>query len=532
MGHPLITKTMSKYIRKTKTLFTLGGLLIVLLIGFGIEMFQGTHIVEASDMWRPYNDRFEYARGDGANVLTALTGILQVPAAPAEGATLRNVGGVPVLLYHGIVKVADRFGITEASFKDQMYSLKKAGYRTITPEELDAYLKGSITLPEKAFLLTFDDGRLDSYVKADPILMAVGYHALMFVAVDSSIPQDNAHQTFYINAKDIKKMIDSGRWSIGSHALQLTDGFVTIDEKGTQANFLSSKAWVPKEKRLETDEEYFTRIKNEIDGSRAKLESMFDTKVTVFAYPFGDYGQQSGDLQDATTTIAQLIGNRYAMAFRQVWPKDGEFTLNYQDADRLRLKRFETPTDWTGAQLVAFMTIAHDKNLPFYDDFSKKLGWQATWGSVSYVDGGMNLSANSTATGSGAFLDGAKNWKDYTFNASIDTLHGGYVSLMARYQDNQNYAVCTYGHGRVKIEDLNAGNKVKLIDVKAPTPPSQNGSFGVRVKGTTIECLLNGQAVATAATSIQTGGIGVKIWDERPENAQILVKRVLVTAIQ
>jgi peptidoglycan/xylan/chitin deacetylase (PgdA/CDA1 family) len=421
--------------------------------------------------------------------------------------------------------------MTEETFKDQMYSLKKAGYRTITPEEMESYLDGKISLPEKAFLLAFDDGRLDSYVKADPILMAVGFHALMFVAVDSSIPQNGDHQTFYINAKDITKMLATGRWSIGSHGLQLTDGFVVTDDKGTQANFLSSKAWLPKEKRLETDEEYLARIKNEIDGSRQKLESQFGAKVSTFAYPFGDYGQQSGDIENATTTIQHLISDRYSMAFRQVWLRDGEFTLNYQDSDRLHLKRYETPTDWTGAQLVAFLATAQDKSLPFYDDFTKNVGWQETWGDVTRKEGGLSLSSNETATGAGVFIDGAKNWTDYTFNAAIDRTRGGYVSLMARYQDNQNYMTCSYGGGRVKIEEVSGGNRLKLIDITTAIPPSQNGSYGIRVVGTVIECLENGKTVATAATSMLQGGVGVKIWDETPDNAEILLKRVLVTAI-
>jgi hypothetical protein len=89
---------MSNHINKVKTQFTLGGIAIVLMIGFGVEMFQGTHVVQASDMWRPYNDRFEYARADGASLLKAISGILNVPSAPADGSALRSVGGVPVLL--------------------------------------------------------------------------------------------------------------------------------------------------------------------------------------------------------------------------------------------------------------------------------------------------------------------------------------------------------------------------------------------------------------------------------------------------
>ncbi len=70
---------------------------------------------------------------------------------------------VPVLLYHGIVPESDRFSITEEVFKDQMFALKKAGYSTITLNEFYGFIHEGKSLPDKSFLLTFDDGRLDSY---------------------------------------------------------------------------------------------------------------------------------------------------------------------------------------------------------------------------------------------------------------------------------------------------------------------------------------------------------------------------------
>ena len=45
---------------------------------------------------------------------------------------------VPVIVYHGIPEsnIPDTFGISIEKFKDQLFALKKAGYETITTNEL------------------------------------------------------------------------------------------------------------------------------------------------------------------------------------------------------------------------------------------------------------------------------------------------------------------------------------------------------------------------------------------------------------
>ena len=60
-----------------------------------------------------------------------------------------------------------------------------------TPEEVRAWYAGEQTLPAKAVWIVFDDGRLDSFREATPILKRLGLKAAMFVAAhnaDRSLP--------------------------------------------------------------------------------------------------------------------------------------------------------------------------------------------------------------------------------------------------------------------------------------------------------------------------------------------------------
>ena len=437
--------------------------------------------------------------------------------------------GVPVFVYHGIVKKADRFNMTEAAFKDQMFALRRAGYRTVTLKDFQAFVRGEKTLPPKSFLLTFDDGRTDSYEGADPILKTVGFNAVMFVASGASMPSEDVRWSYYVSPNDIKDMLASGRWEIGSHAVQASGGRIPIGEDGTEANFLSNRTWLEEEGRLEDRAEYAARAAHELQDSKRELERAFGVGVEAFSYPYGDYGQQSRNEPEAVATIGWLVSEAYRFAFRQVWPNDGEYAFNRAGADPYRLKRIETPTDWSGERLLAFLETARDKPLPYQDTFGRDAGWEATWGEARVRGDGLSLAAAPETTGAAAFLDGTRSWKDYAIEALFSRLEGSHLSLLARYEDPRNYLACTFGGGRVKIERVAGGGIEKLADAPVDAAVSATGTAaGMRVRGDAIECLIGGAAVVSASGTGGVGGVGVRTWDEDPGEAGLLVTRLSV----
>lgn len=89
---------------------------------------------------------------------------------------------VPVLMYHHILKEKDKNGsntliVTEEEFSRQMNYLHENGYTAITVLELERFLEGTLKLPKKSVLLTFDDGYKSSYLYAYPILKKYGFRA-------------------------------------------------------------------------------------------------------------------------------------------------------------------------------------------------------------------------------------------------------------------------------------------------------------------------------------------------------------------
>src|SRR5919112_1390009 len=124
---------------------------------------------------------------------------------------------VPVLAYHGIGPMRDGYTVSQRAFAQQMAMLARAGFRTISPEQYVRFLDGDRRgLPARPILLTFDDGRLDSYRGADKILAYHGFRATIFVITG---PVDDKNQ-FYLRWSELRRMEASGRWDVQEHADQ------------------------------------------------------------------------------------------------------------------------------------------------------------------------------------------------------------------------------------------------------------------------------------------------------------------------
>ncbi|MEK7510961.1 MAG: polysaccharide deacetylase family protein [Patescibacteria group bacterium] len=497
---------------RIKALFTLGvaGVLMTLFT-FGIVLRdqEVALLGSATRFVSALGYSAQYALGVGGG----LAGAASAPAVSAEGE--QGVArALPVLVYHGIVARSDRFSLTEAAFAEQLFALKRAGYQTVTTEEALAFLAGERELPDRSFLLTFDDGRRDSYERADPILDALGYTAVMFVATDASIDHPSDRTTYYLHPEELARMQGSGRWEIMSHARQVGGGSVALDGAGATGNFLSNRMWLPAEDRLETEAEYEARVEDELAGARSAIERLIPGTGFTFSYPFGDYGQQTENEPGAEAVIRAAVERSYDAAFKQVWQLDSEYTLNFPNDDRYAVRRIEVETDWSGKELVSFLAGAAAKPLPYEETFDVRSAWKSNWGTIEMNDTMLTLRAGNTSTGAFTFLDGTRDWTDYTFTTNVQRAEGTAVSLVARYAAEETMVLCTFNGRSVRLEQRIDGS---ATTVGQGTASGVNeATLGIRVSGASVACLENGEVVTEGriSGSLDRGGIGLRIWDE------------------
>lgn len=147
---------------------------------------------------------------------------------------------IPVLMYHHInPHKGDMVTVTPEVFEGQMEYLHKAGYRTLKIDELVDFIEGSLEIKERSAVITFDDGWLDNYMYAFPVLKKYSINATVFVitgrierASESkteqplSFPKHNESKLLIeknedykvvLNWEIIKEMSDSGLVEFYSH---------------------------------------------------------------------------------------------------------------------------------------------------------------------------------------------------------------------------------------------------------------------------------------------------------------------------
>ena len=117
---------------------------------------------------------------------------------------------IPVLCYHNIVTKEEmqnlpdnekKFAIEVKNFDKQMRLFKKMNYKTLTLDEFYNWKKSKLELPYKSILITFDDGELNVYKYAMPILKKYQLNACIFIIGNKTITNNDK----YMDLKLIKQ---------------------------------------------------------------------------------------------------------------------------------------------------------------------------------------------------------------------------------------------------------------------------------------------------------------------------------------
>ena len=105
--------------------------------------------------------------------------------------TISQTIKVPILMYHYVStppedanKYRVNLSVEPETFRAQMQWLQDHGYRTIDLYDVIEVLATGAEPPEKVVILTFDDGYLDNYENAYPILEEFGFEGTFFIPTE------------------------------------------------------------------------------------------------------------------------------------------------------------------------------------------------------------------------------------------------------------------------------------------------------------------------------------------------------------
>jgi len=167
---------------------------------------------------------------------------------------------LPVVMYHDVSDLPPddiyraASNVLPADFSAQLDYLQCAGYTTITMSQLFEAIEGRGALPEKAIVLTFDDGYGDHYTQAFPILKQHGMTGAF--AIITGYVQGGGD---YVTWAQIKEMSDAGM-EMMSHTQTHLD--LNTSDGGS--------------------------VEEQLRGSRAALEEHTGRPVEFFVYPSGE----------------------------------------------------------------------------------------------------------------------------------------------------------------------------------------------------------------------------------------------------
>lgn len=208
----------------------------------------------------------------------AVSGLLSVSA------TRNREKPLPVLMYHSVCeKEPSDYSVTPQQLDSDLAWLSSNDFTSVSAEQLINYSNGNGSLPERPILITFDDGFYNNLSLALPLLEKYDMRAVVSIVgryTDDYAPADPHTDNYsYLTWADISELTASERIEIGSHTYDMH----------SRTNGRQGCAKLPSE----TDEEYISVLRNDIELLKTELKLNCGIAPVVFAYPYGALCRES-----------------------------------------------------------------------------------------------------------------------------------------------------------------------------------------------------------------------------------------------
>ncbi|MEM9620597.1 MAG: polysaccharide deacetylase family protein [Pseudomonadota bacterium] len=223
------------------------------------------------------------------NPSAALAGerLLVVPKVPVNPSSVFVDGyrTIPILCYHQFTPgntTSQRLEVSAAAFRAQLTYLRDNNYVVLSLDDVAAILDGRQAIPERAVVLTIDDGYRSVYDVAWPILQEFGFPATLYIYTDF-VGGGKA-----LSWAQMREMQTTGLIDIQSHAKSHTSLSRQTSDTGDAA--------------------YRQRVAAEVSTSAAILSSRLGSEPLHLSYPYGNSSIEAADiLRDAGYRTATTV---------------------------------------------------------------------------------------------------------------------------------------------------------------------------------------------------------------------------------
>ena len=234
---------------------------------------------------------------------------------------------LPVLMYHDLTtdpSKTNSMTVTDERFRLDMEFLQQFGYTPLLPADLINIREGKMQLPDKAVMVTFDDGYRSNYDYAYPVLQNTGMKAAIAVVAHNIRQEGDADSARHnMTWDELREMVDSGAVEVGSHTYNLHNPQYGGNNAPDGINGVMRL-------KGESRSAYNARVGGDLSSSvQLILTHTGQEKVNYFSYPFGAYDSWMPDLlAQAGIQVSALTNPGLSADFR--YPT-GSFALRDHD---------------------------------------------------------------------------------------------------------------------------------------------------------------------------------------------------------
>src|SRR4051794_13645969 len=246
----------------------------------------------------------------GAARVAAADGLLSKTDLHALATPIHYVDAVPVINYHDVSPTQGLYSVTPQQFATQLAALRRAGFQTVSLEQVrDLVLGRHPTLPLRPLLITFDDGIASEYSYADPILARYHFTAVSFLITGRIV--SGAKPSYYLSWPQVQRMRASGRWDFQSHT---NDGHHDVSTAPGKTGPWLTNLIAGTGGRLESVAAWRRRVDADLARSVNRLRRLTGRTPYAFAFPFAAAALPTND-PVLVKDIPKAIARHFSIAF-------------------------------------------------------------------------------------------------------------------------------------------------------------------------------------------------------------------------
>jgi len=224
-------------------------------------------------------------------------------------------GDFIVLCYHEVENektgTLARTAVRASDLAAQFAWLQANGYHPVSLQQILDSRQGGPALPDKALLLTFDDGKRDVFTRAFPLLKLFRFPVVvaltghwMNVPDEGMVDYDGVpiQRSEFVSWGEVREMQRSGLVEIASHSYDLHRGVPANPQGNTQP---ATTTRVYSEGVYETDEVYLARLRADLRRNSELIEKHTGVPPRAIVWP---YGRSNRAAQELAVELGMPVG--------------------------------------------------------------------------------------------------------------------------------------------------------------------------------------------------------------------------------